>query len=205
MKSLATWKTAVLLGALLGGGLSAAPEAGFDDVDGPNVRIIRHADGARTRFTRTPDNTTLTKKQFSPNGVVTMVTVYTMKLGNPIGCKIYDGDKNLLFKVSYGYRKSDGKLVEERMFDARVKRTDPHTGKEMPVQRICYLYDGQGNRSAPIVYNLLPADAKDIEYFEQRFGVKSSALDQNPFDEDGEKPKKEGGTTNPNARPLRDR
>lgn len=197
MHALATWKSVVLLSGLLLSGLWAAPDAGFDDVDGPNVRITRHADGSRTRFTRTPDNTTLTKKKYSANGVMTMVTIYKMdKLGNPLGCKIYDGNKNLLFKVSYGYRKSDGKLVEERMFDARVKRNHPETGREMPVQRICYLYDGQGNRSAPIVYNLLPP-GRNHKTLEELFGVKSSALDHNPFDG--------GETSNPNARPLRDR
>ena len=48
--------------------------------------------------------------------------------GNPTGCKIYDGQKNEMYKTSYGYRKSDGQLVEERMFDSRVKRIDPDTG-----------------------------------------------------------------------------
>jgi hypothetical protein len=163
----------------------------FDDVDGPNVRIMRHEDGSRTHFTRTPDNRTLTKKKFSANGVLTMLTIYRMDSnGNPIGCRISDGQNNLLFKVSYGYRKSDGQLVEERMFDARVTRRDPNTGKAMPVQRICYVYDNQGNRSAPIVFNLLPGKT-----FEQVFGVKSSALETNPFQE-------KGGTVNPSARPV---
>jgi hypothetical protein len=161
----------------------------FDAVDGPNVRVMKHEDGARTVFTRTPDNRTLTKKKFSPNGVLEMLTVYRMDANsNPIGCKIYDGHNDLLFKVSYGYRKSDGQLVEERMFDARVVRKDPNTGKEMPVQRICYVYDSQGNRSAPIVYNLLPGKT-----FEEVFGVKSSALETNPF--------KTGGTEMPKSAP----
>lgn len=185
MHTLATWKIVALLCLLLAGGLMAAPDAGFDDVDGPNVRVIRHADGSRTRFTRTPDNTMLTKKKYGPNGVMNMVTIYQMdKFGNPLSCKIYDGDKNLLFKVAYGYRKSDGQLVEERMFDARVKRMDPKTGKEMPVQRICYLIDGNGNRSAPIVINLKWADAAQIQSFQTRFGVKSTMYEKNPFDED---------------------
>ncbi len=180
MNLLATRKTLALLSGLLismSAAFAAAPDADFDAVDGPNVRVMRHEDGARTMFTRSPNNRTLTKKKFSANGVLTMLTVYTMDANtNPIGCKIYDGDKNLLFKVSYGYRKSDGQLVEERMFDARVTRKDPNTGKEMPVQRIRYVYDAQGNRSAPIVYNLLPGKT-----FEQVFGVKSSALETNPF------------------------
>ncbi len=194
MSALTTCKTltaaAILLAtAVCGAAQQAAGD--FNAVDGPNVRVMRHEDGARTFFTRTPDNRTLTKKKFSANGALMMVTVYRMDSnGNPIGCRITDGQGNLLFKVSYGYRKSDGQLVEERMFDARVVRKDPNTGKEMPVQRICYVYDAQGNRSAPIIYNLLPGKT-----FEQVFGVKSSALDTNPF-------KEKAGLANPNARPA---
>jgi hypothetical protein len=155
-----------------------APTEKFE-VEGPNVRVMRHSDGSNTRFTRTPDNRTLTKRKFSANGVLTMLTIYRMdKAGNPTGCQIFDGANQRLFKVSYGYRKSDGQLVEERMFDARVVRRDPHTGNEIPIQRICYVYDAAGNRSAPIVINLL-----DGKKFEEVFGVKSSALETNPFHE----------------------
>jgi hypothetical protein len=195
MQPLATWKILALISTLLAAICCGAdePNKDFNAVDGPNVRVMRHEDGARTMFTRTPDNRTLTKKKFSPNGVLTMLTVYRMDAsGNPIGCKIFDGHNTLIYKVSYGYRKSDGQLVEERMFDARVTRKDPNTGKEMPVQRILYVYDAQGNRSAPIVYNLLPGKT-----FEQVFGVKSSALETNPFKDNAP-----GGPANPNARPV---
>ncbi|MCX6845012.1 MAG: hypothetical protein NTU84_00345 [Verrucomicrobia bacterium] len=165
----------------------------LEAVDGPNVRVMRHDDGSRTLFTRTPDNRSLTKKKFNANGVLVMMTNYRMDSNsNPVSCKIYDGANNLLYKVSYGYRKSDGQLVEERMFDARTKRLDPNTSVEMPVQRVCYVYDAQGNRSAPIVYNLLPGKT-----FEEVFGVKSSALDVNPFKEESGK-----ALANPNARPV---
>jgi hypothetical protein len=165
----------------------------LEAVDGPNVRVMRHDDGSRTLFTRTPDNRSLTKKKFNANGVLVMMTNYRMDSNsNPVSCKIYDGANNLLYKVSYGYRKSDGQLVEERMFDARTKRQDPNTGVEMPVQRVCYVYDAQGNRSAPIVYNLLPGKT-----FEEVFGVKSSALDVNPFKEESGK-----APANQNARPV---
>jgi hypothetical protein len=192
MNTLATWKTcaaALLATAVWASAQMPSPE--FNAVDGPNVRVMRHEDGARTLFTRTPDNRTLTKKKFSANGVLIMLTVYRMDSGgNPIGCRISDGQGNLLFKVSYGYRKSDGQLVEERMFDARVVRRDPNTGKEMPIQRICYVYDAQGNRSAPIIYNLLPG-----KKFEEVFGVPTSALETNPFNDSS-------GLANPKARPL---
>ena len=165
----------------------------LEAVDGPNVRVMRHEDGSRTLFTRTPDNRSLTKKKFNANGVLVMMTNYRMDSNsNPVSCKIYDGANNLLYKVSYGYRKSDGQLVEERMFDARTKRLHPNSGVEMPVQRVCYVYDAQGNRSAPIVYNLLPGKT-----FEEVFGVKSSALDVNPFKEESGK-----APANPNARPV---
>jgi hypothetical protein len=161
------------------------------EAEGPNVRVMRHSDGSNTRFTRTPDNRTLTKRKFSPNGVLTMLTIYRMdSMGNPTGCQIFDGNNQRLFKVSYGYRKADGQLVEERMFDARVVRRDPHTGNEMPVQRICYVYDAAGNRSSPIVINLLPG-----KKFEEVFGIKSSALETNPFHE--------GLPGGPNATPPR--
>lgn len=190
MNPLAIWKIpALLVGLCLALCCGAAePSKEFEAVDGPNVRVMRHGDGSRTMFTRAPDDRTLTKKKFSANGVLTMLTVYRMDANaNPIGCKIFDGQNQLLYKVSYGYRKSDGQLVEERMFDARVPRRDKNNGKEMPVQRICYLYDAQGNRSAPIVYNLLPGKT-----MEQVFGVKSSALETNPF--------KEGSPTKPKGR-----
>jgi hypothetical protein len=194
MRVLTIWKTLFLvLLVACGEAESRAQQRAreYDEVDGPNVRVMRHEDGSRTHFTRTPDNRTLTKRKFSANGVLNMLTVYRMDVnGNPIGCRISDGQNNLLFKVSYGYRKSDGQLVEERMFDARAVRRDPNTGKEMPVQRICYVYDNQGNRSAPIVFNLLPGKT-----FEEVFGVKSSALETNPFQE-------KRGTVNPSARPV---
>jgi hypothetical protein len=57
-----------------------------------------------------------------------------------------------------------------------VRRLNPANGKELPVQRIVYLYDAEGKRSAPIVFNLLPGKT-----FEQVFGEKSSALESNPF------------------------
>ncbi|MCX6865442.1 MAG: hypothetical protein NTV46_04345 [Verrucomicrobia bacterium] len=195
MKPLATWKILSVVAGLMVAVVCEAKEPAKDlmEVAGPNVRVMRHEDGSRTMFTRAPDDRTLTKKKYSANGVLTMLTVYRMDANaNPIGCKIFDGQNQLLYKVSYGYRKADGQLVEERMFDARVTRRDPNTGKEMPVQRICYLYDAQGNRSAPIVYNLLPGKT-----MEQVFGVKSSALETNPFKKDAS-----DVPANPKAKPV---
>ena len=147
----------------------------LQSVEGPNVRKMRHEDGSQSIYLRTPDNKTLTKKTYSANGHLTMLTTYKMdNAGNPLGCKIKDGRGEELYKVSYGYHKITGLLVSERMFDSRVKRT--RDGIEIPVQEVKYVYDAEGNRSAPMVFNYLPGKT-----FEQVFGVKSSALDVNPF------------------------
>jgi hypothetical protein len=174
MNPLATWKICILavwfISPLVHG-------SEFEGVDGPNVRYMRHEDGSRAVFIRSPDNRKLTKKTFSANGVLKMLTIYTMdSAGNPRGCKIMDGKNNELFKVSYGYHRQTGLLVEELMFDSRVRHMQD--GKEIPVQRLCYIYDAEGKRSAPIVYNYRPGKT-----FEQVFGIKSSALDVNPFNE----------------------
>jgi hypothetical protein len=149
-----------------------------EEVDGPNVRVMKFKDGSREILERTPDNKKITKTR-KLNGQVTMVTRYTMDAnGNPLGCKIRDGQNQELFKVRYGYHKVTGQLVKEEMFDARVLRKDPNSGKEMPVQVINYIYDAEGKRSAPIVFNLLPG-----KKFEDVFGIQSSELGENPFKE----------------------
>jgi hypothetical protein len=163
---------------------SCAAEAGFDEVDGPNVRVMRHEDGGRTIFSRSPDQRTLVKRTFGANRVLTMVTVYRMdEFGNPLSCRIYDGQRQELYKGSYGYHRETGQLVEERLFDARVKRIDPATGAEMPVRRFIYTYDAQGNRNHPIAINLLPGKSA-----EELFNIGPSALEANPFDDAGALP-----------------
>ncbi len=153
-----------------------AEQAGFDAVEGPNVRVMRHDDGSRTIFSRSPDARTLTKKTYTENGALFLVTIYRMDAqGNPMNCKIFDGQKNEMFKSRYGYRKSDGQLVEEQMFDSRVKRIDPNTGEEMPVRRFIYTYDALGNRSAPISITLTPGKTAEEVY------GKPTVLDVDPF------------------------
>jgi hypothetical protein len=178
MKRLATWKICALI-VFLASSLScwAGVANEFYAVDGPNVRVQRLQDKSEAIFIRSPDSRRLTKKRFSPNGVLTMVTEYYMDAEqNPTGCKIFDGQHNEMFKVSYGYHKETGQLVSEKMYDSRVRRINPQTGREMPVQNIVYIYDAEGKRSAPIVYNLLPG-----KKMEEVFHVKSSALETNPF------------------------
>lgn len=155
----------LLLTCWLGVVCAEAADEGFDSVDGPNVRVMRHEDGSRTVFTRSPDNRVWTKRTYTGNGALYLITIYRMdEHGNPTGCKIFDGQKSEMFKTSYGYRKSDGKLVEERLFDSRVKRINPNTGDEMPVRRFIYNYDALGNRSAPIAITLIPGKTAEEVY-----------------------------------------
>ncbi len=169
----------------------AGAENDFDKVDGPNVRVMRNEDGSRTIFERSPDNKTLTKKTYSGNGVLQMVTVYRMDENEyPLSCKIYDGKKNELYKVSYGYRKSDAQLIEERMFDSRVRRINPLDGvTEMPVRRFIYTYDGEGKRSRGQAITLIPGHTANDVY------GKEAAAPENPF--------KQATPTNPKATPLK--
>lgn len=158
--------------------------------DGPNVRIMRHQDGSRTEFRRSPDDRTLTKKMTGTNGAIKMVTVYRLdKNGNPRGCQIFDGRGTLLYKVAYGYHKTTGQLVAEDMFDARTKILNPESGKEMPVRRMYYTYDAQGNRSkAQAFVNIKGRMAEDV------YGkAKTTYPDENPF---------KAETANPRGRPV---
>lgn len=178
MNLLATWKTALAALLLLAPLAARADDGAIDEtVDGPYVRKMHHEDGSKSVFIRSPDNRTLTKKTYSPNGPLTLVTTYRMKTnGDPTSCKIKDGSGTELYKVAYGYSKITGQLVSELMFDSRVKRTKD--GKEIPVQIVRYIYDAEGKRSAPMVFNTLPGKT-----FEQVYGKKTSALESNPFNQ----------------------
>ena len=179
MRTLATGKFIILLLVLIWQPLRAANEA--EAVDGPNVRVVRHGDGSKSVFTRSPDNRIVTKKTFAAaGGALVLITVYRLdSFGNPQACNISDGQGILLYNVDYGYRKPDGQLVMERMWDCRVKRYYPNDPtKEMPVQVIEYLIDAQGKHSMPIVTSTLPGKT-----FEEVYGSKTSAMEPRLFDD----------------------
>lgn len=146
--------------------------------DGPNVRIKRHQDGSKTVFRRSPDDRQLVKRTFAASGYLKMTAVYRVDArGNPLACKIWDGKKTLLYKVSYAYNRSTGRLEAERMFDARAERLDPRDPrKETPIRVMYYNYDAQGNQTAPEVYTFNKGlRAEDV------FGAESTFPHENPF------------------------
>ncbi len=166
------------------------------EVKGPYASVKTNKDGSREFFSRTRDMRAITKQTKSADGTLRLTTVYRLsKQGNPLTCDIFDGKGTRLYKSRYGYDPKPGltygKLVEEQMFDARVKRVDANR-QEIPVRRFLYTYDAQGNRNAPIAITLVPGkDADDL------YGP--SALEFDPFD--GQKPPATN-RVNPRAKPV---
>jgi hypothetical protein len=185
----------LIAGALLLGATVRGEVPGLD-VKGPYASVKTNKDGSREYFSRTRDMRSITKQTKSADGTLRMTTVYRLSpQGNPLTCDIFDGKGTRLFKSRYGYDPKPGltygKLVEEQMFDARVKRTD-ESGREIPVRRFLYTYDAQGNRNAPISITIVPGKTA-----EEVFGP--SALEFDPFD--GTKPES-SEQANPRAKPV---
>lgn len=189
-------KLAILMTAIVlftGNALADVPGL---EVKGPYASVKTNKDGSREYFSRTRDMRTITKKTKGADGTLRLTTVYRLsKQGNPLTCDIFDGKGTRLFKSRYGYDPKPGltygKLVEEQMFDARVKRVNAEN-QEIPVRRFLYTYDAQGNRQAPMSITLIPGkDANDV------YGP--SALEYDPFD--GQKPPA-GNQVNPRAKPV---
>ena len=179
-------------------GIAHAAVPGLE-VQGPYASVKTNKDGSREYFERTRDMTVITKKTVSAEGQPVLKTVYRLsQQGNPLTCDIFDGKGTRLFKSRYGYDPKPGltygKLIEEQMFDARVKRLHPQSGKEMPVRRFIYTYDAQGNRNAPISITTLPGKTAD-----EVFGPSALEYDTNELF-GGQKP--EAQKANPRSKPV---
>ena len=184
---------------------------------GPHVRIKRNdQDGSFVVFERSPDDRRLVKTTKNQNGQVKMRATYKRnEKGYLTFGQIHDGQGTLIYRVQYGYDKETGRLIAEQMFDARVKNyyplwyTDPKTGErikvvdpdtgkrmEMPVRRVYYFYDAEGNQSRAL--SLVPMDGPNAEETFRRTGKtlslygeeegfdssKSTRGDLNPFDQE---------------------
>lgn len=168
------------------------------DIEGPFVRVKRNEDGSKTVFEREDNRKTLTKKTYTPDGHVSLSTIYRLdKEGNPLKCEIFDGLGTKLYKTSFGYSKRPGptfgKLVQELLFDTRVRRTDELTGKEKPVHMFIYSYNADGSANLPVGVTLIKGRTA-----EEVFGrsVESQAVpDLSDFED--------VTPANPAAKPLR--
>ena len=172
------------------------------DIDGPFVRVKRNEDGTKTIFERGNDRKTLTKKTYNQQKNVTMTTIYRLDpRGNPLKCDIFDGAGNKLYKTSFGYSKRPGttfgKLVQELLFDTRVKRffvdrNPDGTRREKPVHMFIYSYNADGSANLPVGMTLIKGKTAE-EVFGT--GVESQVI---PDLEKYEKVE----PANPNARPV---
>lgn len=167
-----------ILIALFAVALAAPAQIPGIEIDGPFARVKRNEDGSETKFERGTDRRTMTKKTYTAQGHLTLSTVYRMDdNGNPVKCEIFDGLGNKLYKTQFGYSKkpgpSFGKLVRERLFDARVKRVDPVTREEMPIHMFIYNYNPDGTAQVPIGVTLIKGKTAE-EIFGK--GVESQAI-----------------------------
>ena len=104
----------------------------------PDIRTELQNDRIYVLWTRdtAEDGLQLTQYQFAVGGAVSLKTVHRLDPnGSPLGSAIFDEQNNEIFKVRYGYRKSDGILAEERVFDSRDRQLDDQ-GFEVPVRRV---------------------------------------------------------------------
>ena len=107
--------------------------------------------------------------------VLVSVTLYKRgPFGELRSCLIFDGQKNELFFVRYGYD-GNANLREEQMFDSRTKEL---------VRRFLYTYDAMGNRSKPVCITLVKS-TKDIETH-----AVPTAPEKDPFADDFKKKNK---------------
>lgn len=163
-----------------------------------NVRIMRHRDGTNTEYRRSNDEKTLVKRRLSNvkggrNSIIS-TTIYRMdSRGNPITCKIFDGKENLLYKVAYGYHRATGRLVAEDMFDARKPKTDER-GKEIPVRRMYWFYDGTGSVSKAFSFVFREGGYAE-ELYDSPDSLPTTRPTDNPF-------KKESASSTAPARPA---
>lgn len=139
----------------------------------PNVRWTDGENGTRTVYELGSDKKWLSKRVLRPDGATDHTASYRLDAkGRILGCKIGDADGNPLYKVLYGFRKSDGTLVEERILDdVKGKLGKP----DQVVCRVCYVTDKNGAKRAPVILG------RAKEQADQRLVGIPSALFENPF------------------------
>lgn len=145
---------------------------------GPHVRIKKNdQDGSYVVFERSPDDRKLVKTMKNQNHKITMTATYSRNdLGFLTFGEIHDGQGAPIWRVRYGYDQKTQLLIAEDMYDARVKmyyppniRNDDGTLKEMPVRRVYYFYDAEGNQSKAIA--LVPKKGKTAEEVFDKHGI----------------------------------
>ena len=142
----------LIIPLLMTAGALAASQDDFN-VQTASSRMVKHEDGSRSYFEKTGDGKGMKKTTYNIHNVLVSVTLYKRgPFGELRSCLIFDGQKNELFFVRYGYD-GNANLREEQMFDSKSKEL---------VRRFLYTYDDMGNRSKPVCITLVKS-TKDIE------------------------------------------
>ncbi len=131
--------------------LAQSPNLAHEERD--MVRVTRHPDGARAIYKRQFGQPGMLCMTYAPSGRLAAINEYIEgKYGQLVGCRIYNADKEIIYKVSYGYN-ADAQLIEERMYS--------HPQGDL-VQRVIYKYDADGNRAKPIIISLNRSEITQI-------------------------------------------
>lgn len=120
-----------------------SPDISHEDRD--VVRVMRHPDGSRSVYKRQAGWKGMRCATYASNGKLAAINDYTEgKYGQLIGCTIYDGNRQPIYKVAYGYDRQ-ARLVEERMYSVHDEKL---------VQRVIYRYNADGERAKPLIVSL---------------------------------------------------
>ncbi len=128
---------------LLPAAFAQSPDLVTEDRD--MVRVMRHPDGTKSVYKRQANWKGMRCATYTASGRLAAINDYTEgRYGQLVGCIIYNANREVIYKVAYGYD-SHARLIEERMFS--------HPAGKL-VQRVIYRYDAEGNRSKPLIISL---------------------------------------------------
>jgi hypothetical protein len=127
-------------------------------------RIHYHRDGTRTESLKDGTGTRIREKTYNENSVLAFVREFeTDRKGRLRNGVIYDGKKNVLGSMYYGYDSATDQIVEERLFNAKgriIRRLfypgalkDPRFAKRF----VAFNYDPDNPDGKPV------ADTKDVK------------------------------------------
>ena len=93
----------LIIPLLMTAGALAASQDDFN-VQTASSRMVKHEDGSRSYFEKTGDGKGMKKTTYNIHNVLVSVTLYKRgPFGELRSCLIFDGQKNELFFVRYGY------------------------------------------------------------------------------------------------------
>lgn len=115
------------------------PEQGFQwgsKTPYSGIKLLKN--GSYEESVYRPQQRTLTKTLKKADFSLLSTSIFRLsKGGMPLLSETFDASGRRILKSRFGYRKSDGKLIEEQVFDTVNPRKDAN-GQEIPVRRIIF-------------------------------------------------------------------